>query len=188
MRTNHARLKNHPPTRFMLENGQGYQNKLTTFGRFLGLSSEDAKDAYQETFCNLSKHRNSYDSSRHKSIENFISRVYMNACLSIQRLNRLREKASPIFVEKRYGEIPSKKTTTDPKNPAPIDILIKQEEISELNLHIRYLSPIHRDILNLHYFQHMTYKQIATQKNIPIGTVKTRLHNATKKLKKALLE
>jgi RNA polymerase sigma-70 factor (ECF subfamily) len=40
------------------------------------------------------------------------------------------------------------------------------------------LPPLHREIIVLAYFQKMNYQQIADILQIPLGTVKSRLHSA----------
>ena len=47
---------------------------------------------------------------------------------------------------------------------------------------IRALSPPLREVIVLHYFADRTVEEIAAALNVPIGTVKSRLHNARETL------
>jgi RNA polymerase sigma-70 factor (ECF subfamily) len=50
------------------------------------------------------------------------------------------------------------------------------------------LSPTHRVVVVLHYLEELSLKEIAYVMDVPEGTVKSRLHYARGKLKKAILE
>jgi RNA polymerase sigma-70 factor (ECF subfamily) len=53
-----------------------------------------------------------------------------------------------------------------------------REEAELVKAAVDGLSAMHREILVLAYFQRMNYQQIADQLQIPLGTVKSRLHAA----------
>ncbi len=64
----------------------------------------------------------------------------------------------------------------------------QQQEImfDSLEAAIKSLPKEYKDILNMKYFQDLSYEEISQRLNIPIGTVKTWLHRAKKELKKGL--
>jgi RNA polymerase sigma-70 factor (ECF subfamily) len=50
----------------------------------------------------------------------------------------------------------------------------------------RRLSPEHRAVMVLHHYLDMPLAAIADTVGVPVGTVKSRLHNATRALRSAL--
>ncbi len=51
---------------------------------------------------------------------------------------------------------------------------------------LKTLSPEHRQVLEMAYFEHLTQKEIADKLGIPVGTVKSRTFKALRKMKAAL--
>lgn len=68
----------------------------------------------------------------------------------------------------------------------PIDKLIGEEELSELNYALSRLSHIRREILIRFYLKEQSIAEIADALELPIGTVKSRLFDAKKNLKERL--
>ncbi|MBI2411549.1 MAG: sigma-70 family RNA polymerase sigma factor [Candidatus Kerfeldbacteria bacterium] len=64
--------------------------------------------------------------------------------------------------------------------------LLETESREQLRAAITYLSPVLRDVVELFYFQHTPYKDIAKIIDIPLGTVMSRLNEAKKKLQEVL--
>lgn len=63
---------------------------------------------------------------------------------------------------------------------------VEQEELSErVQRALDELSPTLREVLLLAYFQRLSYAQIADELDIPLGTVKSRLHAAVATFAKA---
>ena len=57
------------------------------------------------------------------------------------------------------------------------------ERLEELRLARSKLTPQHREIIYLRFYEGCSYDQIASQLDIPLGTVKSRLHAAMQELK-----
>lgn len=53
---------------------------------------------------------------------------------------------------------------------------------------IAQLSPAHRDVLILAFWEEMPYSEIALVVGCPIGTVRSRIHNAKKQLRRVLAD
>lgn len=51
---------------------------------------------------------------------------------------------------------------------------------------LKTLSPEHRQVLELAYFEHLTQREIADKLGIPVGTVKSRTFKALRRMKEAL--
>ena len=78
---------------------------------------------------------------------------------------------------------------SDPAGPTLVDLLatpadqadsesIRRDDAEQVKAVMDELSPPLREILLLSYFHRMSYAQIAEALDIPLGTVKSRLHSA----------
>lgn len=66
--------------------------------------------------------------------------------------------------------------------PTPEDRLIGEQNLAELLRFIKLLKPHYQDIINLRYFQEMSYNEIAESLEEPLNNVKVRLLRARKLL------
>lgn len=64
--------------------------------------------------------------------------------------------------------------------------LEKKQRIKILRNIVEQLNPNYRDLVKLRYFKEYTYDEIAEELNLPIGTVKARLHRSREQLFKIL--
>ena len=62
--------------------------------------------------------------------------------------------------------------------PTPDSAMDARERDSKVQNALDRLSPTMREILLLAYFQRLSYAQMAEDLQIPLGTVKSRLHSA----------
>ncbi|AWH73143.1 RNA polymerase subunit sigma-70 [Dokdonia sp. Dokd-P16] len=67
-------------------------------------------------------------------------------------------------------------------NPSPEDVLIKEQNLSELLAYIKTLKPHYQEIINLRYFQEMSYKEMAEHLEEPMSNVKVKLLRARRLL------
>lgn len=65
---------------------------------------------------------------------------------------------------------------------SPLDHLIERERCEAVHSALDSLSTPHRQILRHFYFHHYSLIQISEKEGLPLGTVKSRLHNARIKL------
>ncbi len=66
--------------------------------------------------------------------------------------------------------------------PTPEDTLITKQNLAELLHFIKQLKPHYQDVINLRYFQEMSYLEISDELNEPLNNVKIRLLRARKLL------
>ncbi|MCK5815028.1 MAG: sigma-70 family RNA polymerase sigma factor [Flavobacteriaceae bacterium] len=64
--------------------------------------------------------------------------------------------------------------------PSPEDKIIIEQNLAELLSYIKLLKPGHQEIINLRYFQELSYKEIAAAMNEPMSSVKVKLLRAKK--------
>lgn len=70
--------------------------------------------------------------------------------------------------------------------PTPEDGFARERVRSLLSLAMTELSPEHRAVLELTYFQDLGYQEIAEIMSCPVGTVKTRMFHARRQLRRRL--
>ncbi|MDP5043526.1 MAG: RNA polymerase sigma factor [Leeuwenhoekiella sp.] len=68
------------------------------------------------------------------------------------------------------------------KNPTAEDSLITEQNLSELLAHIKKLKPHYQEVINLRYFQEMSYKEMAKTLEEPLSNVKVKLLRARRLL------
>ena len=73
-------------------------------------------------------------------------------------------------------------------SPTPEDKLITKQNLAELLHFIKQLKPHYQDVINLRYFQEMSYLEISKKLNEPLNNVKVRLLRARKLLAEIIKE
>ncbi len=68
------------------------------------------------------------------------------------------------------------------ESPSPEDKLIKEQNLAKLLRDIKKLKPHYQEVINLRYFQELSYKEISNQLDEPINNVKVKLLRAKKLL------
>jgi RNA polymerase sigma factor (sigma-70 family) len=60
----------------------------------------------------------------------------------------------------------------------PEEVLIKQQRVEHMQETLAKLAPKYKQLIEMRYFQELSYEEIAEQLNIPLGTVKAQLFRA----------
>ncbi|MBU3821895.1 sigma-70 family RNA polymerase sigma factor [Flavobacteriaceae bacterium XHP0103] len=68
------------------------------------------------------------------------------------------------------------------ESPSPEDELITEQNLAKLLRDIKKLKPHYQEIINLRYFQELSYKEISKELKEPINNVKVKLLRAKKLL------
>jgi len=68
------------------------------------------------------------------------------------------------------------------ESPSPEDKLITDQHLAKLLRDIKKLKPHYQEVINLRYFQELSYKEISNELNAPINNVKVKLLRAKKLL------
>lgn len=138
--------------------------------RFTG-SVQDAEDITQEIFMGVYRGLDKFQGN--SALGTWIYRIAMNHCLEFRRKRRLEQVP--------YNEeltLASTDWRDDPFVSAD-----KSETSAKVEAALNLLSPLHREVIILHELQGLTYQEVATTLNVPVGTVKSRLSNAFRKLR-----
>ena len=110
--------------------------------------------------------------------------VARNNCIDYLRKHKL----PTISINKMMLDEDGKRNTFDLKSndPNPENVMIKKQRIAILRQIVDQLKPKYRDLVKLRYFKELSYDEIATLLEIPLGTVKAQLHRSREQLFKIM--
>jgi len=110
--------------------------------------------------------------------------VARNHCIDYLRKNKL----PTVSIDKMMLDEDGKRTNFDLISDMlnPEQELEKKQRIAILRQIVDQLKPKYRALVKLRYFKEMTYDEIATTLDIPIGTVKAQLHRSREQLFKIM--
>ena len=97
------------------------------------------------------------------------------------QIDRSRKKNASIHIQSSNTSEEQVKRIPD-DSPTPEDTLIIKQNLAELLGFIKKLKPHYQDVINLRYFQEMSYLEISNQLEEPLNNVKVRLLRARKLL------
>ena len=155
-----------------------YQDRLyNTVYRLLD-NAEDARDVVQDAF--LSAYQ-SLDTFKGDSLFfTWLYRIAMNTAFSLKRKQRLRLKVSaPQRSEEPFD------TSLDSQ---PGHALEKADEERRVQFALSRLSAEHRIVLIMKDMEGQKYETMAEVLQVPIGTIRSRLHRARMELREILLQ
>lgn len=154
-----------------------YRNEMLHFLiRFLG-SRAAAEDVFQDTFLQVHLVAESFDSSRR--FKPWLYTIAANKARDFHRRQKRRATASlsaPVSGSKDGETEFVDLIAAD--DASPEEPLSKHEQAENVKKVVDELPNHYREILLLSYFQKMSYSQISDALDIPLGTVKSRLHSA----------
>lgn len=149
----------------LLKEAKEYEKNLLNFFWRQGVNINGAEDLVQETYLRLWKYSDRYKKTAKLSTFLFI--------LARQVLiDSYRRESSRVNREEAYSEEINQ--VEAPKVPCVAD---------DVRWAVSQLSPPLREVVELGFFQELPYKEVAEILSIPIGTVKSRMSNALKRLK-----
>jgi RNA polymerase sigma-70 factor (ECF subfamily) len=156
-----------------------YQDRLyNTVYRLLD-NAEDARDVVQETFLNAYQ---SLDSFKGDSLFfTWLYRIAFNTAISFKRKQR---PTHPLH-EGDLGRVAVEPPDRSEGNQ-PGDALERAEEERRLQRALNHLSPEHRTVLVMKDIEGQKYEVIADILQVPIGTVRSRIHRARLELRELL--
>jgi RNA polymerase sigma-70 factor (ECF subfamily) len=96
-------------------------------------------------------------------------------------IDLLRKRKSSLFVENTEFEDQRAQNVAD-TTPSVEDKLITEQNLSQLLKFIKELKPHYQEVIQMRYFQEMSYQEIATKIDEPLSNVKIKLLRAKKLL------
>lgn len=151
-----------------------HKDRVYSYAAWMLRNREEAKDLAQEAMIRLWEHREKVHEEAAKS---WLLTTVHRLCL-----DRLRHRT-------RWNE-----TTVDPADPlhispeaGPERIAGAREAVANLCKAIGILGPEDRAVVLLREVEGMEYREIADFMNVPLGTLKARLHRARTRLRRELI-
>jgi len=138
--------------------------------RILG-SAAAADDVVQEVFVELWCHPDRYD----ETLSGL--RTYLTLCARHRALDVLRSELRRAGREERRA-----RWVPDPRQPSPGEQVADADAASAVRAAVRRLPPDQRRVVELAYFDGLSYRDVARRVGIPEGTAKSRLRLALAKL------
>ncbi|MDX5346745.1 MAG: sigma-70 family RNA polymerase sigma factor [Hymenobacteraceae bacterium] len=135
---------------------------------------DDAEDltieAFAKAFKNLHKFNPEY------AFSTWLFRIATNNCIDFIRKNKIKTMSIDSAIKIDNGD----EITIDFKdaNPNPQESAIKNQKIEIMQHIVSKLPEKYQKLVTLRYFNELSYEEIATELNAPLGTVKAQLHRA----------
>ena len=166
---------------------QRYERELFSYlRRYLG-NAEMAEDAFQATF--LQVHLKCKQFERGRSFRPWLYTIATNQAIDAQRRSRRHRMVSLDRAGQSESDDVGKLVDllVSPE-PTPTAQLSSDERRRWINRAVDNLPQPLRDVVQLVYFQDLKYREAAEALEIPVGTVKSRMHAAVAKLNEAWKE
>jgi RNA polymerase sigma-70 factor (ECF subfamily) len=144
-------------------------------------NSSDARDLLQEVFLAVYRHLPSYRNEG--QFKGWMMRIAANKTMD---LLRMRQRSPRLSTDDSAVEAVQQWQAPDYHNP---DQIYEQgNDNRRIHALLQSLPPEQRLVVELKFFQHRTFEEIAVQTSTPVNTVKSRLYASLQKLKDTMEE
>jgi RNA polymerase sigma-70 factor (ECF subfamily) len=150
-----------------------YQDGIYQFALWHGGATREAEDLAQEIFIEAFKSMKNFRGE--SSFKTWLYGLARNVCLYRARKNG---SGRMLQENEEFAEVP------DTFNHCAE--MEREEEMQSVREAVNGMPQIYREIILLREWENMSYEEIAQALAIPVGTVRSRLHNATLLLAKHL--
>lgn len=134
---------------------------------------EEAEDIAMEAMTKAFLHLDKYEPNF--AFSTWLKRVCINHTIDFLR----KRKLETISIESSYKTEDGEKLFQFESNAlTPFEFIAKQEKSYWIRKEVANLKPVYKELIELRYFDELSYDEIADLQQIPLGTVKARLHRA----------
>ncbi len=144
----------------------GFQLKRTK-------NENDAEDITIQTFSKAFDKIKTYNSNY--KFSTWLITISKNLHIDLVRKQKKTIKNTSKDDENKFLEIVD-------NSPTPEDKIITDQNLARLLMDIKKLKPHYQEVINLRYFQELSYKAISKELNEPVNNVKVKLLRAKKLL------
>jgi len=144
---------------------------------------EEATDLAQESFIKVFSMLDRYNPSY--AFSSWLFKITSNLCIDFLRKRRIETFPMDQPIDGEKGEISRQ---YESPAPDPDAVLGRKQTMERLNEAIENLPEHYRIMLILRHQENLSYEEIAATLDIPLGTVKARIHRAREMLKTRLEE
>mgnify|MGYP000116292337 CR=1 FL=1 len=152
-----------------------YQRLVYQTAYLLLGDTQAAEDALQEVFVKVHRSLATFDPTK-GAFNTWLRRITVNHCLNARRRRAIWPFSPPdcsVLVEDRPSFLPE-------------ELALSREQAAAVWQAVQRLSPKLRVVVILRYYEELPYQEIAQVLDVPLGTVKWRLHEALKALRTEL--
>lgn len=154
-----------------------YRGAMTRYIRYLIRDPVEAEDIAQEAL--IRAHRQLGSLRDPAALESWLYQIATHASI-----DRMRQRAKA--VEREAGEPVEELPIADVTRPSPLTVLQQQEMSSCVQRYVAQLTDSYKAVILLHEADGLTAEEIARLLQLPLTTVKMRLHRARRQLQSAL--
>lgn len=140
----------------------------------------EAEDISIEAFAKAFDKINSFD-------ENYTFSTWLITISKNIQIDKTRKKNASVHLNTTDASPEHIKRIPD-HSPTPEDKLIREQNLAQLLRYIKRLKPDYQEVINLRYFQEMSYNEISEILEEPLNNVKVRLLRARKLLAEIIIE
>jgi RNA polymerase sigma-70 factor (ECF subfamily) len=152
---------------------QRHEKTLVNFLFSMGVSYHEMDDIAQNVWLKVYDYRDRYKESA--KFSTFLYRIAKQRVIDSHRHNSRFREVLGQFKEWLHHKNEQQERARDLDHGSNFDLDEKLEQ----------LEPLHREVIALKYFEGLSLKEIAELLILPLGTVKSRLHNGIHALKEA---
>lgn len=153
---------------------QQYQTQILALSLRMTGNREDAADVAQQAFIQAFGHLDRYDP--HQPFRPWLYKIATNQCISF--LRRRGRQATPVSDEVL-------EQVSDPEDGTPT-LVEAAADRQEVRAAVATLPEPYRTAVVLHYFEGLSYQEMARQTDLPIGTISTHLYRAKHLIRRVL--
>ena len=158
-----------------------YQHRLYAFALRQVGNAQNAEDIVQEAFLRAYHALKNYPPARIQQmrLQQWLYKITLNVLRNSTRTQQHAETSLDLSENSPLLDI-------EDEALGPDELTSRQEWQQELAVLLMTLPPAYRLIINLHYFEDLSYREMAALLNQPAGTVKAAVHRAIRLLRIAL--
>lgn len=139
-------------------------------------STLDADDLTIEAFSKAFRSLNDY--SPEYAFSTWLFRIATNNCIDFIRRQKMQTMSMDDDSETHSGYIASEVRNMISSTNSPEQEMISEQQKKYIRSIVSKLKPSYRTLVEMRYFEEMTYDEIAQSLRIPLGSVKARLFRA----------
>jgi RNA polymerase sigma-70 factor (ECF subfamily) len=161
-----------------------HQRSLINFFYHLCWDRQAAEDCAQEVFLRVYSHLDRYEPQA--KFTTFLFRIARNLWIDRARSIAVHGKPASLDSRSEAGEGRSLGERVPSASLSPVEILAKEEQQAALQRALDQLPEEQKAVVILSEIQGLKYQDIGAILDVPVGTVKSRMHTAMERLKELL--
>jgi RNA polymerase sigma-70 factor (ECF subfamily) len=145
-------------------------------------SRDDAEDITMESFSKAFNNIEKYD--QRYAFSTWLFKIATNNCIDFIRKKRIETTSIDKTTENDKGDEISIDVKSDALNPE--ENMMKAQRAFSVRGSLSKLDPKYRQLIELRYYEELSYEEISEQLDLPLGTVKAQLFRAKDMLYKLI--